>query len=62
MDRSRSQYLVLSILKSGVGKKGDELGKNRDIPELEGMDQQSEGMLEHLNGFGIAQGFAMETG
>jgi hypothetical protein len=31
----------------GVGKKQDELGRNRDIPELEVMDQQSDGMLQH---------------
>ena len=45
--------------KIGVGKSKDESCWNRYVPKLEIVNQEPYGMLEHLKGLGVAQGFTM---
>ena len=50
-----SDYLFIggSVKLLGVGQWRDELGRNGYIPELKIMNQQSNRMLEHFNGFRV---------
>ena len=48
-------------MKMGVAGSGDELARNRDIPELEIVQEQSNGMFQHLHGLGVAQRLAVES-
>jgi hypothetical protein len=46
---------------NGVAEKRDESGRNRNIPELELVQEQSNGMFQHLLWLGVAQRLAMES-
>jgi hypothetical protein len=52
---------VIRVIKNGVAEWRDESGRDRHIPEFEIVKSQPNGMSQHFFGFGITQGFAMQS-